>query len=145
MQSRFAIALGTLSSLALWLVEVPPALAQTCKRYLAAEWPVRLTDGRPIVTGAINGRKVNIFVHTGAASSAVSKAMASRLGLRGEQVTADGRQEEVAQLDELRIGDFAVKGIRAWLWPDDPFPGVDFVLGNDFSTRFDVEFDFPGG
>ena len=93
------------TSLVSWAAAADPS---ACQLVRVTEWPVRLENGRAFVDGAINGKKVNILVHTGAYASLVVNAAAKSLDLhvtdRTNEVFADGRRVGVTRLDELRIG-----------------------------------------
>lgn len=123
------------------------AVAEGCKREPAAAWPVRLEHDRPFVDATVNGSKVNVQVDTAAYASVINSATAQRLKLRVDYRTTenlrDGTQVGVATLDELRIGDKVTKGMSVRV-VGDLGRDVDFLLGVDFASSYDLELDLPG-
>jgi tetratricopeptide (TPR) repeat protein len=123
------------------------AFAGGCKREPAAAWPVRLVGDRPFVDGAVNGTKINVLVDTAAYASLITGAAAQRLKLKVDYRTTeslrDGSQVGIAKLDELRIGDKVTKGSSVRVVGDLP-ADVDFILGVDFTSSYDLELDLPG-
>ena len=88
-----------------------------CRLVRIAEWPVRFEGELPVVDGAINGRKINVLLDTGAYASLLTRAAADRLGLatRGnyESMTGFGGESEVTttRLDE------EVVVVEGWVMP----------------------------
>jgi len=128
---------------------VGAAAANTCKLAKVAEWPVRLKQGKVVVDGAINGRKIGMMLDTGAERSMVLRSAAVRLGLtlqevKGIRFFGVGGETAVhaARVDEFRVGDTVRKD---WLviaaGERDLGADIDFVLGEDFFSQVDVEFD----
>lgn len=126
------------------------AAAQDCKLVRIEEWPVRLERGLPVIDGEINGAKVAILLDTGTATSFVTRAAASRLGLTryesfGQEDARVTSTLETTRIDELKLGS-ATR--RNWNVPvrgtvDFGSP-VSLVLGGDFFAMVDTEFDLPG-
>ena len=89
-----------------------------CRLLRIAEWPVRFERELPVVDGAINGRKINVLLDTGAYASLLTRAAADRLGLatRGnyESMTGFGGESDVttARLDELYIAGATRNNVR---------------------------------
>ena len=128
-------------------------LAETprCRLVRIAEWPVRFERDLPVVDGAINGRKINVLLDTGAYASLLTRAAADRLGLatRGnyESMTGFGGESEVTttRLDELYIEGAVRNNVRVRVGGERPIPGVDFILGDDFFRNADTEFHYAAG
>ena len=125
------------------------AAPQDCKLVRIEEWAVRLERGLPVLDGEINGQKVAILLDTGTGLSFVPRAATGRLGLTryestGAQDTRTTSTLETTRIDELRIGKAAR---RNWNLPVlgtvDFGSQVSLVLGADFFTQADVEFDLP--
>jgi len=121
-----------------------------CKLARIQEWAVRLERGVPVIDGEINGQKIAILIDTGTVASFVTRAAASRLALPryeggGVMGPRGGGTVETTRVDEVKIG-AAVR--KNWNLP--VVGTVDFgsqvalVLGADFFTQADVEFDLPG-
>jgi predicted aspartyl protease len=128
-----------------------PALAQDarCRLQKIVEWQVRSIGRHIAMDGAINGRKIGIVIDTGASSSLLMRASAKRLdlpmseghGARIKGIGGDSRLQ-VAVVDEFRLGDAVVRGMTFGVAGDhDPGEGFDLLLGEDFLSKFDVEFD----
>ena len=122
-----------------------------CRLVRIAEWPVRFEGELPVVDGAINGRKINVLLDTGAYASLLTRAAADRLGLatRGnyESMTGFGGESEVTttRLDELYVAGAVRNNVRVRVGGERPIPGVDFILGDDFFRNADMEFDYAEG
>jgi predicted aspartyl protease len=128
------------------------ALAQSGCRFLrVVEWPVRMITSKIVVEGAINGKKVGVFLDTGATRSMIMRAAAVRLDLPkhdapGVRMFGVGGETkaEVAVIDEFMLGQVPVKGLALLVAGErEPAPGIDMLLGEDFLQRFDIEFDLP--
>jgi predicted aspartyl protease len=126
--------------------------AADCKFVRIDEWPIRLERGVPVLDGQINGQKVAILLDTGTLTSFVPRSAANRLGLVRQESPAaieldprGGSTLETTRIDELKIGPAARKN---WNLPvvgaHDFGTTVSLVLGADFFTMADVEFDLPG-
>ncbi len=128
------------------------AVAQAeCRLARVAEWPVRM-DGRYIVVdGEVSGRKVGVMLDTGAMRTVMMRVSAVRLGLPrqpapGVRMVGIGGETQVESttVPELRIGDAARKNWSMLVAGEqDPVGAFDIVLGEDFLSKFDVEFDVP--
>lgn len=128
---------------------IPPAAAQGCKLSLVAEWTVREGRNHLVIDGAINGAPVGVALDTGAARSVILRSTAVRLDLprrdaRGMRLYGVGGETkvEIAQVDDLRLGAAATPGLALYVAGEIAFGGgVDVLLGHDFLSKFDVEFD----
>lgn len=122
-----------------------------CRLVRIAEWPVRFERDLPIVDGAVNGRKINVLLDTGAYASLLTRAAADRLGLatRGnyESITGFGGESEITttRLEELYVGGALRNNVRVRVGGERPIAGVDFILGDDFFRNADMEFDYAHG
>ncbi len=122
-----------------------------CKLARIAEWPIRLQRGDPIVEGHINGKKIGVLLDTGAYASLITKAAAQKLDL-GTWMTngmatgfgGDSRVE-ITTIGELKIGDASRKNLRVRVAGERPIPNVDFILGEDFFKKIDLELDYANG
>lgn len=130
----------------------PAAAADApCQLSQVASWPVRLQRNLPMVEGAINGRKAGIMLDTGAYASMVTKDAARRMDLdtrdTGQYASGVGGDSRVlmTRVKELRIADAAVEGMRVRVIGERPIAGVDFILGEDFFRKVDIEFDYAKG
>jgi hypothetical protein len=99
-----------------------------CRLVRIAEWPVRFEGELPVVDGAINGRKINVLLDTGAYASLLTRAAADRLGLatRGnyESMTGFGGESEVTttRLDELYVAGAVRNNVRVRVGGERPHP-----------------------
>src|SRR4051812_15174129 len=133
-----------------FLVALAPAAnaAEPCKLALIAEWPVRLQRNLPIVEGAVNGKKAGILLDTGAYASLITKDAAKRFDVwtraTGEVASGIGGESRVewTRLKELRIKETTVEDMRVRVAGERPIAGVDFILGDDFFRKVDLEFDY---
>lgn len=129
------------------------ATAQTstskCQLVRIVEWPVRAGYHRPVVDGEINGQKIGILIDTGAERSLMRRSATTRLGLtryevegaRAFGVGGETRLEYVL-LDEFKIGRAARKNWRVLVAGEHDFgDDVGLLLGDDFFSQVDVEFD----
>lgn len=121
------------------------APAAECKLVRVVEWPVRIKSGHIFVDGEINGRKVDILLDTGASRSALVRSAAGRLELpthdaKGYRMFGIGGELaiEIADVAEFKLGNTVIKDWRVIVAGD---PGTDLLLGEDFLSKFDVEFD----
>lgn len=137
-------------ALALLAIALPSPAAEPakCRLLKIAEWPVKLERDLPVIEGAINGRQVGILLDTGASVSLLTNAAAERLGLftygTSQLMSGIGGTSRLreARLEELRIGDAVQKGMSVRVGVERDFPGIDFILGDDFFQQMDVEFDY---
>jgi predicted aspartyl protease len=119
-----------------------------CRLVRIAEWPVRFERDLPVVDGAINGKKINVLLDTGAYASILTKAAAERLGVatRGnyESMVGFGGESEVttARLDELDVAGAVRNNVRVRVGGERPIAGVDYILGDDFFRNADIEFNY---
>jgi len=140
----------TLLGVALALVCGTAAAANTCKLIKVADLPVKLENNHVYVEGAINGRTIDILLDTGFTRSLVPRSGATRLGLpvigtpRSHHLSGVGGESapEVVLIKEFKIG-----GATRERWQvltageRDLGANVGFILGEDFFSQFDVEFD----
>src|SRR5882672_7388709 len=106
---RFCLLAALLAVLALPVLAEDAPPSAKCKLVKIAEWPVRLAGGLPITEGAINGKKVNILIDTGAYASLVTNSGADRIEL-GSRITSELMsgfgglsRVRVARIEELRV------------------------------------------
>src|SRR5882672_666012 len=127
------------------------AAPQDCKLVRIEEWPVRLERNLPIIDGEINGQKVGILLDTGAERSVVTRSAATRLMLSRYDLASSrmygvgtDKPTEAVRIDELRIGPAVRKNWSVQLAAGHDFGSeISLILGVDFFSAVDVEFDFP--
>ena len=143
-RARFVAAVGVALALA---GNVSVATAAGCKLATVAEWPVRLEDNKLIVDGAINGQSARVMLDTGATRTLLFREAATRFNVirsdtkRARMFGAGGETKvELASLDEFRVGEFARAPWKMTIAGESDF-GADVLLGADFLTLVDVEFD----
>ena len=122
-----------------------------CKLMRIQEWTVRLERNLPVIDGQINGQKIAILVDSGSERSFVTRSAAARLMLTRYDASAKGlytipadRPVEAVQVDELKIGAATRKNWSVGLAAAQDFGSdIALVLGEDFLSATDVEFDLP--
>jgi predicted aspartyl protease len=130
-----------------------PASAD-CQLRTVAELHVDVSGGRPVVDGAINGEPVKILIDSGATTSILVRPQAERLHLPMVQVTGAeifgvGGQTPVYRTTVawLKFGNFTATDLPLWVTgAESSAPrGVALMLGSDFLSQYDVEFDLGHG
>ena len=123
--------------------------ASKCALEQIDEWPIRLVRNRLIVDGASHGQRIAVLLGTGAQQSVMLRSAAERLKLNRPSVKGfpliglgGESRAEVVTVNGLEVGRFV---FNAWKFqiPIDQKLGDDFdvVLGEDFFSTVDVEFD----
>ncbi len=147
-QARNRVAMLVAIGLATWHMAAAAA-TNTCNLAKIAEWPVRWERGAIVADGTINGHKVGIVLDTGASRSMVFRSAAEKLGLplqalRGPRLFGIGGETNVesVRIDEFRIVDAVRKDWIVIAAGEREAPGNSaFILGEDFFSKADVEFD----
>ncbi len=133
---------------------IAPAAPEACRLAKLAEIPVTLADGFVSVAATIDGKPVTLLVDTGAESSLVTPSAMARLAL-----PADPQRTSVIQgiggtittrnaaLRSLAIGGMELLDQSAAVAPlptpqGEPLQAAG-LLGADWLSAFDVEFDLP--
>src|SRR5271165_2345308 len=124
--------------------------ASDCKLFKIADWPVRPGQGWPIVDGAVNGQAIGIMLDTGS-DTLILRSATERLGLTrkqlpGARVFGVGGEThvEAAVIDELSVGQITRKNWQMIVVGEQDFGSrIDVILGEDFFSQVDVEFDLP--
>ena len=118
-----------------------------CKLAMLSEWPVRIENSQLLVEGSLNGQPARVMLDTGAPRTQLNSATATRLNAarrdvkRDRQFGASGESKvEIAHLDEFRVVDFKRSPWRMVISGDADL-GVDVLLGEDFLSLVDFEFD----
>src|ERR1700679_370669 len=138
----------------LFLGFAPSAFA-ACKIQPVGEIPVRVEGNRVLVDAQINGADAKVMVDTGSTMTFLWQASAARLGLALETTTGirlfgvGGEARALGTMvQHFQMGSFqghrmhlAVVGTRD---RERRFSG-DLVLGNDFFSHFNTEFDLAHG
>jgi len=120
-----------------------------CTLVRIAEWAVRSPRGQPVVDGAINGQQIGVMLDTGAARSIILRSAADRLALirynsRGSRMIGVGGESavETVSIDEFALGSEVRRNWRMLVAGEHEFgPDIAVILGEDFLSRTDVEFD----
>ena len=123
------------------------AAAAGCKLATIAEWPVRSERNVLLVEGAVNGQPARVLIDSGATRTLLFRAAATRFNV----ARADARRDrmfgiggetkvEIAFLNEFRVGELKRAPYRMLIAGDRDF-GADVLLGEDFLSLVDVEFD----
>ncbi len=129
------------------------AASADCRLAEIAEFHVDPNSASPVVDGEINGHPVRILFDTGVTTSLVPVTEARRLNLTMSRISGArmyGFGGDTAVYDtivgELKIGTFRTNNLHLVAAGDqDAKSDVSMILGNDFFSRTDVEFDLHEG
>ncbi|MFI4933789.1 MAG: retropepsin-like aspartic protease [Caulobacterales bacterium] len=140
-----SLAILAASALAVW----PAQTLADCKLLRAAEFHVDLSRGVPVIEGQVNGESAQILIDSGADTSMVVRSEAIRRGLDmrrviGVQIHVVGGSSEVLEtnIKSLKIDNFSTSNLPLLVTgPRDGMEGVAIILGDDFLSQYDVEFD----
>jgi predicted aspartyl protease len=132
----------------------PPVI--DCGATVVAKIPLRVEDRLLVVPAGINGTLVHLLVDTGAERTAISNAVAERLGLPrdpryvtrsmgvgGASSAPDVRIDELVlghqrfPVDRLAVGTFKLHSAQGL--------DADGLLGGDILLAFDMDIDVPDG
>ena len=127
------------------------AAPQDCKLMRIEEWPVRLERNLPLIDGEINGQKISILLDSGAERSFITRSAATRMMLPRYDASATrmyavpgDRPVEAVRVEEFKIGPATRRNWNVLLSADQDFGSeVSLVIGEDFLSATDVEFDLP--
>jgi predicted aspartyl protease len=142
MAALFVIALG---------VDPVAFAASNCKLVSFAELPVLMAHSKVIVDGSINGTKVRVLVDTGAPHTSLLRSAAIKFGLERQQAggysaygVGGATTIETGFVEEFGVGQATRKGLRMMIiGENDLGDDVAALLGDDFLSQFEVEFDLP--
>jgi len=122
-----------------------------CGLQLAAELPVILQDGVPVVAAEINGRPAKLVIDTGANATVLSGWAANRLGVPydarpGIRLSGLAREVQASRgvVPVLQLGGAVVADLPVIVSPGlrTPFDGL---LGINALAGFDLDLDVPRG
>ena len=126
--------------------------ASACRMMLAGELAVTFDRNRPIVPGEANGKPVRVLLDTGAFQSMMFRASAARLGVRLEDLGGRAKVAGAGGMSQLylaRLDSFSLAGIKTrrheMLVGGERAADVDMVIGEEFFSQVDVEFDLRHG
>ena len=131
----------------------PTAASADCKLLQIAEFHADVLRGVPIISGQINGQPIKILIDSGSAASIVIRNSAKRLGLAEGRVTGSrmyglggSTETGTVMIKQLKVDNYATTDLefRVAGAPADKFP-FDLILGDDFLSKADVEFDLADG
>jgi len=135
-------------AIALAVASIAVAVASNCKLVQVDEWPIRLERNHLLVDGAINGQKIGVMLDTGAMRSFIPRSTATRLSLRRQPTryatfgVGGNSYLDIVYLKEFRIGQSTRKDWGVFSAGEKDFgANVGFILGDDFFSQVDVEFD----
>jgi predicted aspartyl protease len=128
-------------------VGLPAAQGAGCKPAMLSEWPLRIENNQLLVEGALNGQPARVMLDTGVPRTQLNSATATRLNAARQEFKRDRKfgasgesSVEIALLDEFRVVDFKRSPWRMVISGDRDL-GVDVLLGEDFLSLVDFEFD----
>ena len=130
------------------LLVLTAGAAGACTLQTVGELSVDLSRRAPIVDGEINGVKVKIMIDTGSSTTIIAGPVAATLGLTAGKKTPGGyvfgEGDTYSTIPRsLKIGTFTSTDLPPFL-VGDAIPGepdVAMLVGADFLSQFDVEFD----
>ncbi|MBU6297385.1 MAG: aspartyl protease family protein [Alphaproteobacteria bacterium] len=125
---------------------------EDCRLQLAASLPMTMDrTGRMSIPAAVGGHPLQLMIDTRTPGSVLTRSAADALGLRPHLVTAPGIGFRMYGGERLvrfvRVKDFALGEMKdskaQFLVMTNPLPpGIDGLIGWDFLSQFDVDFDF---
>jgi hypothetical protein len=130
-----------------------PAAAE-CTLVRIGEFPVRMQGTIALLPAKIRGEKVEFVVGTGANMTQIDRGIVQRLGLprddkSGLRIYGAGREQKLERVTVPSLelpGATAPGDLRMALAPAAAHAeGIAGVLGNDFWSKADVEFDLAHG
>ena len=142
---------ATIAALVLLLILAPRAACADCKLLQLAEFHADISNGVPMLSGAINGQPIKILIDSGSEASMVMRNSAERLGLSetrqiGRMYGLGGDTEVTATLiKQLKVDSFVVANLSLRVAGDSSKYPWDLILGDDFLAKTDVEFDLADG
>ena len=146
MNPAYKIAAAALAALA---VGAPAAASADCKLLQLAEFHVDPHRRSPIVEGTINRKPVKVLFDTGSFTM-MPASEALRLGMVLQPLITKaygvGGQSDVysTQIRELKLGGFTKDDLALLVAGDrSGHTDVSLVLGDDFFSQVDTEFDLP--
>lgn len=138
------------------LAAAAPCVDAACKLVKIGEIPVTV-QGVPVAPASLDGHPARLMVDTGAYSSLLWHSAVAAFNLRrlsvsgGTLVGAGGRTDsELVNVREFGLAGYVVHDLRfiatgpmdtSRMAPD----GIAGILGEDFLSRMDVEFDLAAG
>lgn len=128
------------------------AVRAACQLKQIGELPVRVVHNQPLIDASINGRPVTILADTGSAFNMIWRGAAERLNLPlsnevGLHLYGVGGESRVqgAGIRELKIGQHTFRDVRMLVAGDNDIGGAVALLGQEFFSQADVEFDLAHG
>ena len=134
---------------ALALAGPAQADVSACTIVKIAELPIRVIGNKLIADATINGQKAGVLIDTGAMMTLILRPATDRLGLqrqeaRGYRIFGMGGETkaESVLIDDFRLGQASRKGWRMLVAGEHEIAeGAAVLLGEDFFSQVDVEFD----
>jgi tetratricopeptide (TPR) repeat protein len=140
---------------AIFVASVPTTLASDskCQLLKKVEFPITMTNLRPLTTAKINGSEVQFILDSGAFFSMISGASAARLDLKtypappGLRVAGVGGTADVsvAMVKVLTVAGASIENVEFLVGGTDIGSESVGVLGQNFLKRLDVEYDLSRG
>jgi clan AA aspartic protease (TIGR02281 family) len=149
MQSRLAGALA----LCIAALSGAGAASAACVLNITSEYHVTMDGNRPLVDASINGHPVRFLVDLGSARTIISPQGAAQLGLTPHRMSnvimygvGGGEVASETMVGELTIGNAVARNVDVMIagrgLKSERFIGL---LGQDFLSQADIEFDFANG
>jgi len=140
--------LGTTAALLL-LLDLPPAMAadKKCQLLMIGQLSVSIDRGLPLAAVTINGTAQHMVVDTGASSTVIFKPTATALGLKSVAINkrfygiGGSDDARVTTVHDFALGSYVVHDVRLIVSGRLVSDDVAGLLGEDFLSRVDEEFD----
>jgi predicted aspartyl protease len=137
------------AALALAALFAPVVALADCELTQVADFKLDPASREPVVVGTINGQPVKVLIDTGVGESFVLRSAAASLGVTVTPTPASSRGAAPASsglVRQLAVGGLTRSNLQLAVRdaPDAPL-GVALVLGDDFLSRMDLEFDLAHG
>jgi len=142
------------TAICVWLLPVVPAFADTCHLGRIAEFPITMTNMRPLMTAKINDVDVQFLVDSGAFYSMISAASAAELKLPtypappGFFVTGIGggwTSPSLANVKVFTLAGTPVHNVEFLVGGSEVGAGSFGILGQNVLHLADVEYDLGQG
>jgi hypothetical protein len=129
-----------------------PVLAK-CSLVSVAQFPIDMQTNRFLVAAAINGHATRMLIDTGSPTSIIYRSAAQTFGLEIGKTDSPKRNRwnwvenaKDAQVRDLDISGLVVHNVTFAVMGEDEAPDAGSgVLGEDFLTHWDEEFDPAAG
>lgn len=133
------------------LARAAEASADRCQIAVLGEMKVGFARDQPVIDAFIDGHPIHALADTGAGTTMLSGFTASALHLGGQDLpnvraygVGGNTTIKLTQFGELKLGSYVGRNMQLYTGGQRSL-GVDLLLGEDFWSHFDAEFDLSHG